>query len=128
MTSLERLLERYPVTIKIKDKGVAVPGRSMGKRPMHHYVVKLSFEGRDLETDFWMGLGHRRSPTITDVLSSLLSDYTADTRSFEDYCSEFGCDTDSRSAEQTFKALRAMKPKLRKLLGSKLDTFLEAEH
>ena len=44
-------------------------------------------------------------PKLEDVLHSLLSDADADldAMSFEDWCSNFGMDTDSRKAESTYK-------------------------
>jgi len=42
------------------------------------------------------------TPTAYDVLACLTK---YDVGSFEDFCSEFGYDTDSRTAERTFKAV-----------------------
>ena len=41
-------------------------------------------------------------PSAYDVLSCLTK---YDVGSFENFCSEFGCDTDSRSAEKVYKAV-----------------------
>ena len=43
-------------------------------------------------------------PSTCDVLHSLLMDATAFEQTFEDWCSDFGYDTDSRKAEQTYQA------------------------
>ncbi len=43
-------------------------------------------------------------PSACDVLYSLLTDATAFEQTFEDWCSNFGYDTDSRKAEQTYQA------------------------
>ena len=46
------------------------------------------------------------TPQLDDVLSSLLMDGVAyfDAQAFEDWCSDYGYDTDSRRAESTWKA------------------------
>lgn len=43
-------------------------------------------------------------PTLADVFCSLLSDADCGDRTFEDFCSDFGYDTDSRRAENTWRA------------------------
>ena len=42
-------------------------------------------------------------PTEYDVLTCITK---SDPGSFEDFCGEFGCDTDSRKAERTYKAVK----------------------
>lgn len=67
--------------------------------------------------DFWNSYrdsGEGKTPTVYDVLSCISGDvYCADT--FEDFCSEFGYDIDSRKAEQTYRRC--------KILASKLSRF-----
>ena len=43
-----------------------------------------------------------KAPTAYDILACLTK---YDPGTFEDFCSEFGCDTDSRNAERTYKAV-----------------------
>jgi len=43
-----------------------------------------------------------KAPEVYDVLASVTK---YDVGSFEDFCSEFGYDTDSRKAEKTYKAV-----------------------
>jgi hypothetical protein len=96
----------------------------------HPWRVTLSYRGHKLSVDFFQGMAHEKEPTAADVLSCLISDATSveNTRSFEEWCSDFGCDTDSRKAEKAFKACEAMVPKLRRLLGDDFDLFAKAEH
>lgn len=65
-------------TIKMKDHDFM----NNGKSDIIHYPV---------------------APTAYDVLASLQK---YDCGSFEDFCSEFGYDTDSRTAEKTYKAVK----------------------
>ena len=71
----------------------------------HHYRVTLRGPGGSYTFDFWgsihdAAMGNRAS--AYDVLACLEWNLP---ESFEDFCSEFGYDTDSRKAEATFKAV-----------------------
>lgn len=96
----------------------------------HPWRVTLVYRGRRLSTDFFQGMGHEKEPTAADVLSCLLSGVTSveNARSFEEWCGDLGFDTDSRKAEQMYKACEAMVPKLRRFLGDDFDLFASAEH
>lgn len=73
---------------------------------------------RTITTGFHMGPAFEREPKAADVLHSLMLD--ADTgrycETFEDFCAEFGYDTDSRRAEQVYNACVAS--------VEKVDAFL----
>jgi hypothetical protein len=56
-------------------------------------------------------------PTVESVLECLFLDAEACHSCFEDWCSECGYDTDSRKAEETYKACVQNGLKLRKALG-----------
>jgi hypothetical protein len=56
-------------------------------------------------------------PTVAEVLDNLASGASSADQSFEDWCSDFGYDTDSRKAERTYSAVREQTFSLRKLLG-----------
>ena len=58
------------------------------------------------------------SPTLEDVLYSLLTDAEAGGRTFEDWAGDFGYDTDSRKAEAMFRECQDVYARLVKLLGS----------
>jgi len=73
---------------------------------------------------FSMGYGHNgKAPKVADVLDCLSSDASGfeNARSFEDWCSEYGYDTDSRKAEKTFKTVEHQAKRLSNFLGS--DAF-----
>ncbi len=61
------------------------------------------------------------------MLDCLLSDSQAGEQDFEEFCAEFGYDTDSRKAERTWKACRAQAPKVKRLLGEDFERFLYAD-
>lgn len=56
-----------------------------------------------------------KAPHAADVLYSLLMDGSALDQSFDEWCADFGYDTDSRKAERIFDACRDNARKLRRL-------------
>jgi hypothetical protein len=58
-------------------------------------------------------------PTLGEVLDCLASDAASvdNARSFEDWASDFGYDTDSRKAKRTYKTCEKQAAKLKALLG-----------
>jgi len=117
------------VTLKSKQ-GARVPWDKQDdwQKRSHGYTCTLAYQGRRLTVDFWQGTGIKQEPTAAGVLSCLLSDASSGQESFEEFCSNFGYDTDSRSALKTWRACVSMHSKLEKLLGSDFDTFLQAEN
>jgi hypothetical protein len=85
----------------------------------NHYKVKLRRAGKQLTTYFSMGIALSNEPSAEDVLDCLASDACGveNARSFEDWCSEYGYDTDSRKAEKTFKLCTKQARQLRQFLG-----------
>jgi hypothetical protein len=99
---------------------------------MDHWKVTLrrraaGLRGRPIvaatmTTYFSQGYGHNgATPTVDSVLDCLGSDASAADESFEDFCSNFGYDTDSRKAEKTYNACKRSGDKLRRFLGE--DAF-----
>lgn len=69
---------------------------------------------------FSKGLGHKgAAPEAAEVLDCLASDAAGfeNAQGFEDWCSEYGYDADSRRAERTFKTVERQAKRLRAFLG-----------
>ena len=66
---------------------------------------------------------------ISELIYCILSDYADET--FDDWCSNFGYDTDSRKALETYLECQNNWVRLRKALGSKFseirEIFLEVD-
>ncbi len=81
-----------------------------------HYRVTLSGSGRRMAFDYWGSAADAEEgnePTTYSVLACIASDYhTPDT--FEEFCSEYGEDNDSRIALQTFRHVDRFAQGLRK--------------
>lgn len=84
-----------------------------------HWRCQIKAGRRTLTTYFSQGAAHTREPTAADVLDCLASDATGwqNARDFEDWCADYGYDTDSRKAERTYNAVKASAAKLLRLLG-----------
>ena len=94
-----------------------------------HWKVTLYFVGRGAEMNdrrlsvfYSQGSAHTKPPTAADILDCLASDASGveNARSFEDWCGEFGYDTDSRSAEKTYRLCVDQAQELKAFLGADL--------
>lgn len=92
------------------------------------WKTTLHMGKRRLTVAFHQGSGHREDPTAADVIGCLVSDVPSGEMSFEDFCSSFGSDPDSRKAERTWKACKRLAPKVRQFLGEHFDRVANAEH
>ena len=126
MTDLEKLCETAGVTI-VNKYGAPVNDNF---RDANGWTCTLRYQGRRLTVPFYQGTAITHEPTAADVLYCLCSDATSveNASSFEDWCADFGYDTDSRSAERIYKACERIAAKLRRLLGDDFDKFAGAEH
>ena len=68
---------------------------------------------------FSQGSAHKKNPTLAEVLNCLASEASGvdNARSFEDWASEYGYDTDSRKAERTYQICKKQAQDLKALLG-----------
>lgn len=93
-----------------------------------HYLCEIEnrkadreagFEGRrTMKVYFSMGDALKGRPKITDVLDCLASDATSADQSFEDWCADYGYNSDSRKALKTYETIREQSRNLRGLIGS----------
>jgi hypothetical protein len=86
----------------------------------NHYKVTLLCGNRRFTTYFSQGYAHTSGPKAADVLDCLASDVSGfiNARSFEEWCGEYGYDTDSRKAERTYRVIESQKDKMKQWLGS----------
>ena len=68
---------------------------------------------------FSQGSAHKKNPTLAEVLDCLASEASGvdNARSFEDWASEYGYDTDSHKAECTYQICKKQAQELKALLG-----------
>ena len=98
------------------------------QRNAHPYRVVLRYKRRQMSLDWFQGQALTRDPDSATVLSALISDSYAMDCSFDDWCSEYGYDTNSRRAERIFKQCQKQGEKLERLLGDDWEKFRGADN
>lgn len=88
------------------------------------WTVTLKYQGRRMTVPFWTGQAITDDPTAKDVLECLLSDSESGDMDFEEFCSDLGYDSDSRTAERTWKQCQRINKRLHRLLGDDYETML----
>lgn len=83
-----------------------------------HWQITMRRNGKRMVTTYSMGGAHVGEPELPGVLNCLLSDAEAGAESFDDFCANFGYDTDSRKAERTHKACKRTAASLARLFSS----------
>lgn len=83
-----------------------------------HWKVVLTVRGKRMTIYYSQGPAVIEEPKVAHVLDSLALDASAAQGTFEDFCSEFGYDTDSRKVERMFKACQKIKRDLERLFRS----------
>lgn len=96
----------------LESMGVDMTSRRVDQRPTivewpaeaSHWIVTIQYRGIVVSTYFSMGSARLGEPELADVMSCLLFDADAADQTFDDWCADFGYDTDSRKAFATYDA------------------------
>lgn len=91
-------------------------------------TVKNLNNGKRTSFDFWGSVKNPRVESEYDLLNAFycfVSDALAGVDSFENFCSEFGYDTDSRNAEKIWRACKRSTNKIFNLTGYSLDMLYD---
>jgi len=86
----------------------------------NNHRVTVSKGGKRTSFEFWASIANPelRSPSdLREAFGCFLSDACAGLQSFDDFCSDFGYDTDSRKAEKTYRACERAWEKAKRILG-----------
>ena len=124
MTTETITLEQFIAEQQLEMSVIPVKRNPHTGEPMpRNFECTIEFEGRGyhepLTVYFSQGSAHKKPPTLADVLDCLASDASGvdNARSFEDWASEYGYDTDSRKAERTYHICEKQAQDLKALLG-----------
>ena len=89
------------------------------------FKVKLSRNGKSYTFEFGQSISAGNTePTMYDILTCLTK---YDPETFEDFCSEFGYDVDSRKAEKTYKAVCKEFAAVDRLFNDVIDELAEIQ-
>jgi hypothetical protein len=87
------------------------------------WTVTLHHNGHRMSLPFYMGVGHKGAPpTLDGVLETLYVGYVDPGDSFEDYCADFGGDSDSRKELALYREGRRLSARFRKFMGDDFDS------
>lgn len=123
VSELDQFCQEKGITVTLINLGSEVL-RDRGR--VYGYTATLHLKGRTLSAKITQG--NDRPPSAADVLSCLLTDISCGDQSFEDYCSEFGVDSDSRKEHATWLACRRMVPRVKRFLQDLLEEARKKEH
>lgn len=123
MSTIKHWLEEHPEFTVTETRHI---GHSVDEDGWEHtaYELTLEYEGRQMVMPYNTGLGITDSPE--DVPWNILDCVVCDTLtyrnagSFEEYCSEFAIDSDSRKAHRDWKQLGKFAEQAIALLGIEL--------
>lgn len=120
---IESFAAKHSITIESEETGL-LEGESEWSSGATHYNCTLRMGRKRMTVRFHMGAAICREPSVSDVLDCLITDSDVmlaggEIERFEAWASNFGYDTDSRKAEQTYRACVATARKLVKFLGEK---------
>lgn len=113
------------MTIKLSNTKECPWEDDTQKRDHNHYRVTIKTLKGQYTFDFWGSANdcqQGRDPSEYDVLACL--EYNTP-ESFEEFCSEYGYDTDSRKAEKTWKACLRQSKALRRIFTESAIELLQ---
>lgn len=117
-TSVKAFVNRYDIrmTADMVDQN---PNMTDQNWQADHWKCVFKRGRKQMTTYFSMGLAHAREPEAPEVLDCLASEAAGfeNARDFEDWASEYGYDSDSRTAERIFKVVARQSKALRQFLG-----------
>lgn len=88
-------------------------------------TIRAHVRPRDNSLSSYEGHVVPKNPELADLLNSLQSDCAGGDQSFEEFCGDFGYDTDSRKAYATWEACTQIRGRMRSLLRQHYNLFLE---
>lgn len=118
--TLAAFTAKHGITLTVKPATKVSADRMKEFSHCTHYSVTLNMDDRRMGPIlFSQGIAIKDPPTVEDVLNCVSSDVAGyeNARSFEDWASEYGYDTDSRKAEKIYKEIGKQAEELKALLG-----------
>ena len=91
----------------------------------HNIIIVFNTDnGKKTSFDFWT-MKIKDESDIIDAFRCFCEDAVCGSYSFEDFCADFGYDTDSRKAEKTWKTCKRSLDKFLNLTGYSLDMLYD---
>lgn len=114
-------LAKYGITFSFKLANTKTPDWKDDYRPVNHFVATFKRGKNKVSLDYFDSINNYQKD-ITEISAySALTCCSSEINcpdTFEDFCSEFGYEEDSRKAEKTFRALKKFSDKLKKFFDT----------
>lgn len=128
MKTIHDLIAKNAIRIICKRTNSNPAMADLGDNARHWHITLVNGKsGNRLRSlKFSQGSALTAEPTAADVLDCLASDASSveNARDFENWCYEFGYETDSRRAEKIYKTIKAQTVKLKELMGADYKALL----
>lgn len=130
----EQFLKDNGMKLEIEPEGMVTdpfPGdKGRNRRPVYYHSFSCVLKrGRVRHTfDFYTGMGWAKDPTVDDVMESVRLDCQSGELDFQDFCDEFGYDSDSRSAEKIHRACVKQRKGIERVMGDALEKFMQLDY
>jgi hypothetical protein len=124
--------KNYSVTAKLKAKGVQFPFDTEGSYNHNKFLISVKNNATGDRTSFYFfgsvndynnGKVELNEEDLKHAFYCLISDSLSAVNDFEDFCSEFGYNTDSRTAERIYKGCKKQYNKAIKLVDNESDLY-----
>ena len=124
--------KKYSVTAKLKAEGVQFPFDTKGSYRHNKFSVsvkntstgkRISFDFYGSENDYINGIVELSEGDLKQAFYCLISDSLSAVNDFEEFCSEFGYDEDSRTAERVYKGCQKQYDKAMRLVEAESELY-----
>lgn len=129
---MKTTFNQYTITAKLKAQGVQFPFEANGSYTHNKFSIsvkntstgqRVSFDYYGSEHDYTHNIKEMNEGDLKQAFYCLISDSVSSIDGFENFCSEFGYDSDSRTAERIFKACEKQYNKAIKLVDNETDLY-----
>ena len=114
--TLQEFIQKHGITAAATrvDDNSNMTDMPEGSRHWNVSLSRVNYIDDKMVVPFSQGPAHTEPPTAEDVLDCLASDAIGwvNAEGFEDWCGEYGHDTDSRRAERTYNAIKKQSTEL----------------
>lgn len=132
MTTLSEFIQQNKLLIS-SERVVENPNMPNSK-DMRHYKVTVTiplcpaYGIRKFTVCYSMGSALKGEPELLSVLGNLQMDISSVSGTFEDFCDEFGYDSDSRKVEKLYNAILKQKADLEIFFAEMFEEFMNCEN
>lgn len=119
--TFDEAAERYGIKLSCSRISERPDKLSEWAKDARHFRCRIACGKRSFGLYFSQGSAHTSNPAISDVLGCIIADVQGydNASDFEDWCSEYGYDADSRKAERIYREVKKQSEQLKRTIGDK---------